>query len=105
MLNVWKMIQEKKENLQTHAKKNTIICWFPVKDIKIPDIFYKIQHFLTMSWASVIAHKDLLDLNIWMQTAPYEVENYNQYIDVDIKPLEIKCDIDNKDELQLQESP
>ena len=36
------------------------------KDIKIPDIFYKILKFLGTSWASVIAHKDLLDLIIWM---------------------------------------
>ena len=34
----------------------------------------------------------------------YEVENYKHYIDVDRKPLKEKCDIDNKDELQLQES-
>ena len=38
---------------------------FPVKDIKIPNIFYKIQKFLGASRASVIAHKDLLDLIIW----------------------------------------
>ena len=32
----------------------------PVKDIKIPDIFFKIQKFIRASWASVIAHKVLL---------------------------------------------
>ena len=64
------MIQEKKK-IAKHMQKSTSIFWFPVKDIKIPDIFYKIQNFLTMSWASVIAHKDLLDLIIWMWTAPW----------------------------------
>ena len=60
----------KKRKSQNTCQKSTSIFWFPVKDIKIPDIFYKIQHFLTTSWASVIAHKDLLDLIIWMQAAP-----------------------------------
>ena len=56
MSNMWKMIQEekKKEKNKTHAK-STSIFWFSVKHIKIPDIFYKIHQFLTMSWASVIA--------------------------------------------------
>ena len=58
--------------LQRHAKKSTSIFWFPVKDIKIQDIFYKILQLLTTSWASVITHKDLLDLIIWMQTAPFK---------------------------------
>ena len=57
-----------------------MIFWFPVRDIKIPDIFYKIQHFLATSWASVIAHKYLLDLIIWMQTAPLIMRNYNVVI-------------------------
>ena len=49
-----------KMKLQKKHAKNTGIFLFPVKHIKIPDIFYKIQQFLTMSWTSVIAHKDLL---------------------------------------------
>ena len=61
MSNAWKMIQEKKEISKHMQKKKTMIFWLPVKDIKNPDIFYKIQHFLTMSWALVIAHTDLLD--------------------------------------------
>ena len=61
-----KWFKKKKEILKHVQKKSTMIFWFPVKDIKIPDIFHKIQHFLTTSWASVIAHKDLLDLIIWM---------------------------------------
>ena len=56
--------------MQNTCKKSTSIFWFPVQDIKIPDIFYKTKNLLTMSWASVIAHKDLLDLIIWMWTAP-----------------------------------
>ena len=67
---VWKTFKEllcqmcgkwftKKEIAKKHAK-NTGIFLFPVKHIKIPDIFYKIQQFLNMSWTSLIAHKDLL---------------------------------------------
>ena len=48
------------------SKKVLTLFWFPVKDIKIPDIFYKIQKFLGMSWASVIVYKELLDLSMWM---------------------------------------
>ena len=33
-----------------------------VIDNKIPDIFYKIKKFQRTSWASVIMHKDLLDI-------------------------------------------
>ena len=40
--------------------------WFTVKDIKIPDIFNKILKCLGTLWASIIAHKDLLYLIIWM---------------------------------------
>ena len=57
--------RKKKKNYKTHAKKAQSYFLFPVKDIKITDIFYKIQKFLTMSWASVIAHKDLTPLNYW----------------------------------------
>ena len=39
---------------------------FPVKDIMISDNFYKTQNFLRTPWASVIMHKDLLHLIIWM---------------------------------------
>jgi hypothetical protein len=38
----------------------------PIEAIKIPDIFYKIQKFLKTSLASVVTHKNLLDLIIWM---------------------------------------
>ena len=54
----------RKKKSQNTCKKSTMIFWYPVKDTKIPDIFYKIKHFLTTSWASVIVHKDLLDLII-----------------------------------------
>ena len=39
----------KKVNIQTQH-----VFWFPVKDIKISDIFYKIQKFLKISWATII---------------------------------------------------
>ena len=50
---------------KTFAKTAQLFYWFPVKDSKIPDIFFKIQKFIRASWASVIAHKDLLHLIIW----------------------------------------
>ena len=62
----------KKRNLQNTCKKRTSIFWFPVKDIKIADIFYKILKILGPSWASVIAHKHLLLWIIWFETAPYK---------------------------------
>ena len=49
----------KKGDPKTHAKK-TSLFGFPINNIKIPDIFYKILKFLGTSWASVIAHKHLL---------------------------------------------
>ena len=55
-----KLFKKKKEIAKHMLKKSTSIFWFPVKDIKIPDIFYKILKFLGTSWASVIAHKHLL---------------------------------------------
>ena len=48
------------------SKKAHKLFWFPVKDIKISDNFYKIQKFLRLYWDSVITHKDLLHLIIWM---------------------------------------
>ena len=45
---------------KTFTKKAYTLFVFPVKDIKDPDIFYKIHKFLGTSWASVIAHKHLL---------------------------------------------
>ena len=59
------MVHEK-----TLEKKAHTLFWFPVKDIKIADNFYKIQKFLRLSWASVIMHTDLLHLIIWMKTTP-----------------------------------
>ena len=38
------------------------IFWFQVEDIKIPDTFYKIKKLLRTSTASIIMHKELLDL-------------------------------------------
>ena len=55
------MVDEK-----TLTKKAWQLFWFPVKDIKILDIFYTILKFLGTPWASVNADKDLLDLIIWM---------------------------------------
>ena len=48
------------------SKKTQALFWFLVEDIKIFENFYKIQKFLRLSWASVITHKDLLHLIVWM---------------------------------------
>ena len=66
MSHLWKKVQDEMVDLKTFTKKALTLFWFPVKDIKISDIFYKILKFLGPSWASEIAHKDLLDLIIWM---------------------------------------
>ena len=66
MSHLWKKVQDNMVDAKPFTKKAITLFWFPVKDIKIPDIFSKILKFLGPSWASVIAHKDLLDLNIWM---------------------------------------
>ena len=58
-----------KGNRKTHAKRHKHIL---VPSKRYPySLFYKIQQFLTTPQASVIAQKDLLDLNIWKQTAPW----------------------------------
>ena len=64
MSHLWKKVQDEMIDEKTRTKKAQTLFWFPVKDIKIPDIFYKILKLLGTSWASVIAHKDLLDLII-----------------------------------------
>ena len=46
-----------KRGITKHMQKSTSIFWLPVKDIQIPDIFYKIQQFLNTSWASVLAQR------------------------------------------------
>ena len=61
---VWKRVQDEMADEKTFTKKAQNFFWFPVKDIKIPDIFFKIQKFIRASWASVIAHKDLRNLII-----------------------------------------
>ena len=66
MSHLRKKVQDEMVDAKTSTKKALTLFWFPVKDIKIPDIFYKIINFLGPSWASVIAHKDLQDLIIWM---------------------------------------
>ena len=56
MSHLWKKVQDEMVDDKTFTNKAQTIFWFPVQDIKIPGA----------SWASVIAHKDLLDLIIWM---------------------------------------
>ena len=43
------------------GKKSITLFCFPVKDIKIPDIFSKIKNFIRASWASAITHIGLLN--------------------------------------------
>ena len=66
MSHLWKKVQDEMVDSKTFAKKALTSFWFPVKDLKIPNIFYKILKFLGPSWASVITHNNLLDLIIWM---------------------------------------
>ena len=66
MPHLWKKVQDEIVDEKTLTKKAKTLFWFPVKDIKISDIFYKILKFLGPLWASIIAHKDLVDLIIWM---------------------------------------
>ena len=66
MSHLWKKVEDEIVDAKTFTKKTLALFWFPVKDINMPDIFYKIRKFLGTSWASVILHKDLLDLIIWM---------------------------------------
>ena len=70
MSHLWKKVQGEMVDEKTLTKKAKTLFWFPVKYIKIPDIFYKILRFLVPSWASIIAHTDLLDQIFWMLTAP-----------------------------------
>ena len=74
---------------QNSCKKSTSIFWFPVPDIKMPNIFYKIQKFLRITWASIISHKNLLHLIIWMLTAlkPFPP---NLQDTINPKPLELE---------------
>ena len=65
---------------KTFSIKAHKLYWFPVKDIKISDNFYKIQNFLITSWASVITHKDLLHLIIWMYNPLYLVGSHKNLI-------------------------
>ena len=55
MSHLWKKVQVEMIDAKTFTKKAVTLFWFPVKDINIPDIFYKIQKFLGTSWALVIA--------------------------------------------------
>ena len=66
MSHLWNKVLDEMVDEKKLQKKACTLFWFQVKDIKIPDLFYKILKFLGASWASVIAHKDLLDLIIWM---------------------------------------
>ena len=49
MSNVWNLFQEKNGEYKNTNKKAYYLFWFPVKDIKISDIFYKIEQFLGIS--------------------------------------------------------
>ena len=66
---------KKKQPMRKHSqKKHKHFSWIPVKDIKIPElIFFKIKKIIKASWDSVIAHKDLRHIIIWMQTAPFSL--------------------------------
>ena len=46
MSHLLKKVQDKILDEKTFTKKALKLFWFPVKDIKMPDIFYKILKFL-----------------------------------------------------------
>ena len=41
MSHLWKKVQDEMVDAKTFSKKALTLFWFPVKDIKIPNIFYK----------------------------------------------------------------
>ena len=49
MSHLWKKVQDEMVDTKTFTKKEFTLYWFPVKDMKIPDIFYKILKFLGTS--------------------------------------------------------
>ena len=63
--NMWKRVQDEIPDEKTFAKKAQSLFWFLFNNIKIPDIFFKFQNIIRVSWALVITHKDLLHLIIW----------------------------------------
>ena len=60
------ILREKIYTSQNTYKKKHKLFLIPVKDVKIPEIFHKIQKFLRTTLASVIVHKVLLHLIIWI---------------------------------------
>ena len=54
---VGNMSRKRREHTNHMQKKHKLIFFIPVKDIQIPNIFFKIPKFITASWASVIADK------------------------------------------------
>ena len=67
--------------------------------MEISDIFYKIKKFLRTSWASIIAHKGLLHLIIWVWTTPLRCEitlkyskilQVHEHIYIDTSPLTLE---------------
>ena len=54
MSHLWKTFQGEMVHGKTYANKAHNFFWFPVWDIEISDIFYKIQKFIRISWAPII---------------------------------------------------
>ena len=50
-------MSRKRREHTNHMQKSISLFFIPVKDIQIPNIFFKIPKFITASWASVIADK------------------------------------------------
>ena len=63
MSHLWNKVQDEMVDKKTFTKKALTLFWFPVKDKKIPDIFYKILKCLGTSWALEIAQKTFTPLN------------------------------------------
>ena len=50
-------MSRKRREHTNHMQKKCKLILIPVKDIQIPNVFFKIPKFITASWASVIADK------------------------------------------------
>ena len=95
MSHLWKKVQGEMVDAKNIYKKTLTLFWFPVKDIKIPNLFYKFLKFLGTSWASVITHKDLLDLlTPWlhlMHLLFFKLASSNLIISIFVESFERIC--------------
>ena len=56
---------KKRKRIAESGNFSFLFLWFSVKDIKISDVFYKIQNFLVTSWVSKIKFEEI-QLFLWV---------------------------------------